>query len=95
MDTGLWVDVACVALDRGVPVLDSFAGAVERPLDSDLLRDLAGGHCRGLQKWNEVLPAMTSVMLVHKTMQEALSKAQTQILRNGLADLKAQNAAKR
>ena len=45
MDTGLWADVACVALDRGVrfllmgdfrqlvAVLDSFAGArVERPL---------------------------------------------------------------
>ena len=59
MDAGLWADVACVALDRGVrfllmgdfrqlpAVLDSFAGArVERPLkDSDLLRDLAGGYC--------------------------------------------------
>ena len=59
MDTGLWADVACVALDRGVQfllmgdfrqlpaVLDSFAGArVERPLkDSDLLQDLAGGYC--------------------------------------------------
>ena len=62
MDTGLWADVACVALDRGVrfllmgdfrqlpAVLDSFAGArVERPLkDSDLLRDLAGGYCHEL-----------------------------------------------
>ena len=62
MDTGLWADVACVALDRGVrfllmgdfrqlpAVLDSFAGArVERPLkDSDLLQDLAGGYCHEL-----------------------------------------------
>ena len=62
MDAGLWADVACVALDRGVrfllmgdfrqlpAVLDSFAGArVERPLkDSDLLRDLAGGYCHEL-----------------------------------------------
>ena len=56
INTGLWADVACVALDRGVrfllmgdfrqlpAVLDSFAGArVERPLkDSDLLQDLGG-----------------------------------------------------
>ena len=62
MDAGLWADVACVALDRGVrfllmgdfrqlpAVLDSFAGArVERPLkDCDLLRDLAGGYCHEL-----------------------------------------------
>ena len=62
METGLWADVACVALDRGVrfllmgdfrqlpAVLDSFAGArVERPLkESDLLRDLAGGYCHEL-----------------------------------------------
>ena len=62
IDSGLWADVACVALDRGVrflllgdfrqlpAVLDSFAGArVERPLkDSDLLRDLAGGCCHEL-----------------------------------------------
>ena len=62
MDTGLWADVACVALDRGVrfllmgdfrqlpAVLDSFAGArVERPLKkSDLLRDIAGGYCHEL-----------------------------------------------
>ena len=59
MDTGLWADVACVALDRGVrfllmgdfrqlpAVLDSFAGTrVERPLkDSDLLQ---GGYCHEL-----------------------------------------------
>ena len=58
-DRGGRVDVACVALDRGVrfllmgdfrqlrALLDSFAGArVERPLkDSDLLRDLLAGGC--------------------------------------------------
>ena len=56
MDTGLWADVACVALDRGVRFLlmgdfrQLFAGArVERPLkDSDLLQDLAGGYCHEL-----------------------------------------------
>ena len=62
LDTGLWADIACVSMDKGVrfllmgdfkqlpAVLDSFAGSrVERPLkDSDLLWDLASGYLHEL-----------------------------------------------